>query len=159
MEYVDIIEEGKELEKQVGKEFGKLKKRKGKLDDAFHQGHQEAFEKIDCLKCANCCKTTSPLFREVDIKRLAKHLRMSETQFIKTYLRKDEEGDWVLQTAPCPFLNLDDNKCDVYDSRPGACREYPHTDRKNMYQILNLTQKNLTICPAVVHVVKKIINK
>jgi Fe-S-cluster containining protein len=60
----------------------------------------------------------------------------------------DEEGDWVLKTAPCHFLQ-DDNKCAIYEVRPLACREYPHTDRKNMQQILNLTLKNTLICPAV----------
>ncbi|MFB0925453.1 MAG: YkgJ family cysteine cluster protein, partial [Vicingaceae bacterium] len=39
----------------------KLKKSKPKsLDDTVHQLHEETFEKIDCLACANCCKTTSP---------------------------------------------------------------------------------------------------
>ncbi|MDP4953161.1 MAG: YkgJ family cysteine cluster protein, partial [Flavobacteriales bacterium] len=61
----------------------------------------------------------------------------------------------VLHTAPCPFLG-EDNKCSVYDSRPKACREYPHTDRKNMHQILNLTMKNTLVCPAVNLIVKKI---
>jgi hypothetical protein len=37
----------------------------------------------------------------------------------------------------------------VYEDRPKACREYPHTDRKRMYQILNLTHKNCEVCPVV----------
>ena len=37
--------------------------------------HEEAFAKIDCLQCANCCKNYSPRFKTPDVKRIAKHLR------------------------------------------------------------------------------------
>ena len=127
----------------------KLKKKNTKqVDLLFHELHDEVFEEIDCLSCANCCKTTSPIFRDVDIERLAKHLRKPVNEFTKSYLKMDNEGDWVLQTSPCPFLG-EDNYCSVYEWRPKACREYPHTDRKNMNQILNLSLKNTEICPAV----------
>ncbi|WP_332911960.1 YkgJ family cysteine cluster protein [Algoriphagus boritolerans] len=49
---------------------------------------------------------------------------------------------------PCPFLGAD-NKCLVYEDRPKACREYPHTNRKNMLGILDLSLKNTLVCPAV----------
>lgn len=128
------------------------------LDSLFHQEHEKAFRKIDCLACANCCKTTSPIFRDVDIRRLSKRLRMNESAFISAYLRMDSEGDYVLTTAPCPFLG-DDNYCSVYEDRPLACREYPHTDRKNMYQILPLTRKNMEVCPAVGEIMREIAKK
>lgn len=96
----------------------KLKKTKPKnLDEQFHQLHQEAFEQIDCLDCANCCKTTSPIFIQTDIDRLAKTFRMKSSQFIDEYLHRDADGDYVLNTAPCPFLGTD-NKCLVYEDRP-----------------------------------------
>ncbi|WP_226389154.1 YkgJ family cysteine cluster protein [Penaeicola halotolerans] len=130
----------------------KLKKSKPKtLDETFERHHDTVFEQMDCLTCANCCKTTSPLFIRTDIDRLAKTFRMSSVTFIDTYLRVDEEGDYVLQSSPCPFLG-EDNKCLVYEDRPKACREYPHTNRKKMHQILNLTLTNSTICPAVLQV-------
>lgn len=133
-----------------------LKKQRPKnLDDQFHELHYEVFEEVDCLKCANCCKTTSPLFLEPDIERLARVLKMKVSDFIQTYLRKDEEGDFVLQSAPCPFLAAD-NYCLVYENRPKACREYPHTNRKRMYQILDLTFKNTLVCPAVSRIVSKL---
>jgi Fe-S-cluster containining protein len=127
----------------------KLKNTKPKnLDATFHHLHEEAFQELDCLDCANCCKTTSPIFIQTDIDRLAKNFRMKSSQFIDEYLVRDEEGDYVLKTAPCPFLGAD-NKCLVYEDRPKACREYPHTDRKNMLGILDLTLKNTLVCPAV----------
>lgn len=119
-----------------------------RVDEAFAQAHEAVFEQMDCLQCANCCRTTSPLFREADIRQLARHLRMKEGDFVARYLHRDEDGDWVLNVAPCPFLGAD-NYCSVYDHRPRACREYPHTDRKAMHGILTLTLKNSEICPAV----------
>lgn len=131
------------------KYIGKIKKKRPKnLDTLFHEAHENAFEEIDCLKCANCCKTTSPIFRDVDIQRISKKLKMSSEAFEKKYLRKDEDNDWVLQSAPCTFL-MADNTCFIYDIRPQACREYPHTDRKRVIQIMDLTLKNAEICPAV----------
>jgi Fe-S-cluster containining protein len=136
-----------------------LKKIKSKkirhLDDVFHAAHEEAFEEIDCLTCANCCKTTSPIFYQKDIERVAKRLRMKPFEFIEKYLKIDEDKDYVLQQAPCPFLGSD-NYCSVYEDRPTACREYPHTDRKNMYQILDLTYKNTLVCPAVLRIVETV---
>ena len=117
----------------------RLRKVKSKeLDQKFEVNHHAAFEEIDCLECANCCKTTSPIFIQTDIDRLAKVFRMKSSQFIEEYLFRDEDGDFVLKSSPCPFLNQD-NKCLVYDSRPKACKEYPHTNRKNMHGILNLS--------------------
>jgi Fe-S-cluster containining protein len=134
----------------------KLKKSKPKnLDRVTHDAHDEVFEKIDCLDCANCCKTTSPTFYERDIDRLAKHLKIKPSAFIDQYLLKDDVGDYVLKEAPCPFLDYE-NYCMVYESRPTACREYPHTNRKRFYQILDLSLKNTEICPAVVDVFEKI---
>lgn len=130
----------------------KLKKVKNKvLDEMFESAHEEKFEKIDCLQCANCCKTTSPIFLQTDIDRLARVFRMKSSEFIDTYLYRDEEGDYVLNTAPCPFLH-EDNTCLVYEERPKACREYPHTNRKNMHGILELSLKNTLVCPAVLEI-------
>jgi len=132
-------------------------KKNRKVDDLFHHLHDKVFEKIDCLECANCCKTTSPIFYESDISRVSRALKMKVPEFIATYLHKDDDNDYVLNSAPCPFLGLD-NKCIVYENRPKACREYPHTNRKRMSQILNLTLKNTQICPAVHEIVKRIEN-
>jgi uncharacterized protein len=157
--YRDILQEGEKIKEQSAKFFKNNKLKGKKLDEVFHSEHEKAFREIDCLSCANCCKTTSPIFRDVDIKRISKSLKTSEKQFIQEYLYMDDEGDYVLNEAPCAFLDLDSNKCTIYEIRPLACREYPHTDRKNMHQILNLTQKNMDICPAVVKVVEAVLSK
>jgi hypothetical protein len=143
-------------EKKTNKKFfSKLKVRPPKdLDERFHNLHDDVFREINCLNCANCCKTTSPIFRDVDINRLAKHLGVKPGQLIEDHLHLDHEGDYVLNIAPCPFLGPD-NYCSVYEARPRACREYPHTDRKNMLQILPLTLRNTLVCPAVGEVMRR----
>ena len=139
------------------KKFLQSLKRKDprKVDDQFHRLHEEVFEETNCLECANCCKTTSPIFYQNDIERLAKGMRMKPGDFIGKYLRIDEDRDYVLQSSPCPFLDSD-NYCMVYEDRPKACREYPHTDRKKMVQITELTFKNTMVCPAVLEIVERL---
>ena len=134
--------------------FGQLRRKPPRnLDTTMQRLHDEEFQKTDCLQCANCCKTTGPLFTDTDIVRIAKKLKMKPQQFIARYLRVDEDKDYVLQTVPCPFL-ADDNYCNIYEIRPKACREYPHTDRRKFYQISDITQKNLSICPAAFRIVE-----
>jgi len=136
--------------------FDKLKRLTYKnLDTYFQEVHEEVFEKTDCLSCANCCKTTSPIFYNRDIERLAKHFKIKPGDFIELYLKIDEDKDYVLRQAPCPFLGTD-NYCSVYENRPNACREYPHTDRKKISQLLDLTYKNTFVCPAVLEITEQL---
>lgn len=135
--------------------FQNLKKiKKSKLDDVFRQFHEEVFEELDCLDCANCCKTTSPRLFMVDIERVSKANKISSRDFIDSYLSVDEDHDYIFKNQPCPFLDAD-NYCNIYRSRPTACKEYPHTNRKRMYQILEITLNNTLICPAVYLIVEK----
>ena len=136
--------------------FSKLKRNTPRdLDDTVQRLHDEAFEEIDCKTCANCCKTTSPIFRDNDIDRIAKHLRMRPSELIEEHLHLDEDKDYVLNFAPCTFLG-DNNLCRIYEVRPTACRQYPHTDRKNFHQVLDMTLKNTEICPAVYRIVEEL---
>ncbi len=158
MNLSNFAEEAKGKKPQLKKFIAGLKRKKlARLDDIFHSLHEEVFSEVDCLACANCCKTTSPVFIGADIERLAKYLRIRPSTFIDTYLKVDEDNDYVLQSAPCPFLGPD-NYCSVYEARPRACREYPHTDRKKMQQILDLTYRNTQVCPAVLQIVERLEN-
>ncbi len=143
-------------QKEHSKFLGQIKKRPPKnLDYLVQQTHDEVFSQIDCLQCANCCKTTGPLFTEKDIERIAHHLKMKAADFEQKYLKIDEDADKVLQNLPCHFL-LSDNTCSIYDLRPKACREFPHTDRKKIWQINHLTIKNTVVCPAAFEFVEKL---
>jgi Fe-S-cluster containining protein len=141
------------------KYFDKLKKKTPKnLDYVMQDLHEAEFRKTDCLKCANCCKTTGPFFTSADIERIAKHFKQKPQQFIDQHLRIDEDNDYVLKTVPCTFLDAE-NYCMVYDVRPKACREFPHTDRKKFNQITDLTLKNVVICPAAFNIVEEMKKK
>lgn len=124
-----------------------------KPDQVVHKAHAEAFEEIDCLACANCCRTTGPLLMAQDITRISKRLKLPEAAFVSQYLRVDEDGDRVFKTMPCPFLGSD-NYCMIYSDRPRACREFPHTDQPGQLNIVHLTRKNARICPAVSRIVQ-----
>jgi uncharacterized protein len=155
-EYLALVQQAIKQKKENEKAIKKLYNKKlHDLDNTFHSLHNETFEQIDCLKCANCCSTTSPIFYDVDIARLSQHLRLKPAQFIANYLHIDADGDYVLNSAPCPFLGTD-KYCSVYNARPKACREYPHTNRKNMYQITQLTYRNTMVCPAAASIVARI---
>lgn len=135
--------------------FIKLKKKPPKqLDYIMQELHEAEFKKTDCLKCANCCKTTGPLFTAKDIERISKHLKLKPKQFTEQFLLLDEDNDYVLQAVPCTFLGAD-NYCSIYEVRPKACREFPHTNRKKFQQITNLTLKNVAICPAAYNIVEE----
>ena len=156
MDIEKFRQQAKDQKKGNKKFLQKLKKQNSRdLDERFHETHEEVFEEIDCLDCANCCKTTSPIFIDKDIDRLAKYFRIRPSDFIEKYLHLDNENDYVLNSAPCPFLGSD-NYCAVYDNRPRACREYPHTDRRKIHQLLDLTFKNTLVCPAVLEIVNRL---
>lgn len=148
-EYQKKLDDAKKEKKSINKLYQSLAKKKPKdLDATIHQLHEETFEQIDCLNCANCCKTTGPLLTDKDIDRIAKHLRLKPQEFISRYLYIDEDEDYVFQKLPCVFLDSE-NYCMIYDVRPKACRAYPHTDQVKMHTIASLTAKNASICPAV----------
>ena len=134
----------------------RLKARKPKgLDKVTNHLHREAFSHINCLDCANCCKTLGPRIVQKDIDRISKFLNLKPDELIAQYLRIDEDGDHVFKSMPCPFL-ADDNNCLVYEVRPKACADYPHTDRRKIHQILDLTLKNTHTCPAVFEIVENL---
>lgn len=117
--------------------------------------HEEAFQKIDCLSCGNCCKNHSPRFKTTDIKRISKHMRMRESDFIHQYLKLDCDGDYVVRSSPCPFLGAD-NYCSIYENRPSDCARYPYTNEDVLLKRPQLTLKNATVCPAVFYVLEKL---
>lgn len=135
--------------------FSKNKKKLEGMDLLVHALHDKISERTDCFLCANCCRSLGPRITDKDVERMAKALRIKTSEVIKQYLKVDEDDDAVFQSMPCPFLGSD-NYCAIYDSRPKACREYPHTDRKRFYQIYNLSIKNASTCPIVYELMEQL---
>lgn len=156
MEYNKIIERAKSRKKQIKQLLDQLQKMSVKeVDTYYHEEHEVVFEEVDCIKCANCCKTTGPLFTSKDIERIAQYLRIRPSEFISRYLRVDEDKDYILKITPCIFLD-EQNYCSIYSIKPKACGEYPHTNRKNMKEISALTFQNSMMCPAVAKILENI---
>jgi Fe-S-cluster containining protein len=153
----DILHNWEQKTQTQQKNYRRLLERqdKNKLLKQLPDLHEEAFEKIDCLTCANCCKNYSPRFKTPDIKRISKHLKMKEGTFIEQFLRLDEEGDYVVKSTPCPFLQTD-HYCGIYEVRPSDCARFPYTDEDVLLKRTALTLKNSTFCPATYYVLEKI---
>lgn len=125
---------------------------------AIPELHEKAFNDIDCMQCAHCCKRYSPRFKQPDIKRISKALQLEESVLIEKYLRIDEDGDYVTHSVPCPFLG-NDNRCSIYEDRPSDCKRFPYTDEDIILKRPRLTLKNSTFCPIVVSVMEGLLEK
>lgn len=150
----DLIAEGKEHRKTNIAFLKKAKIKKG-VERLLPDLHDEAFEKVNCLDCGNCCRSISPRFKTPDIKKISKFLGIKESDLIHEYLRLDNDGDYVVKTTPCPFLNFD-NTCEIYEVRPGDCANYPYTDSGDFFKYPNTTAENTLVCPAVNVVMEKL---
>lgn len=153
----DILHNWEKKSREKQKVYKNYLQRANKNDvlKKLPQLHEEAFEKVDCLSCAACCKNYSPRFKTPDVKRISKHLGMKESTFIETYLRVDEDGDFVVKSSPCPFLGAD-NFCSIYDVRPSDCARFPYTDEDVIIKRQQLTLKNSTFCPIVYYVLERL---
>jgi Fe-S-cluster containining protein len=152
----ELQQEAKKKQKENTAFFRQLAaKSPGKVDAAFQDLHYEVFDEVNCLDCGNCCKSLGPRLTDADIRRITTVLKVKPSEFTSGYLRLDEDNDYVFRQMPCVFLS-EDNYCKIYNDRPRACRDYPHTDRRRMHQILDITLKNTATCPAVYEVVERL---
>lgn len=137
--------------------LGKIEKHPPRgLDSIAQQIDAEVWKEIDCLSCANCCKTMTPTFTKTDIKRIAAHLDMSAADFTKKWLEFDKkEGDWMNNKQPCQFLDPKTHFCSIYEVRPADCAGFPHLKKKKMTEYIHVHQQNISYCPATYLMVEK----
>jgi len=131
--------------------FDELKthsKSKKEIDTLAKQVHGEVFKRTDCLSCGNCCKSAPPIVTKFDIKRIASFLGESPKTIQRKYVIRDVDGESSFDTIPCRFLG-EDNYCSIYEARPEACRDYPHTESGQFTARRKLHSINKEICPAV----------
>ncbi len=130
------------------------------LDKKIAVLEKEVWQETDCLTCANCCKTMTPTFTNADMKRIAKHLKMSLVDFQTKWLKQERSGDrdWVNKTEPCQFLNLKDNKCSIYEVRPADCAGFPHLSKK-FKDYDHVHKQNVDLCPATYKLVEKMMSR
>jgi len=119
----------------------------------------KAYAQVDCLACGQCCRTTVTTFTIEDINKASKAIGISKKQFIHKYLFLDLDGQYTTISVPCPFLNLDDNKCKIYEARPHACSSFPHTDRKNFLARKKVHLENVKFCGITEYVLGGLMGK
>ena len=126
------------------------------LDSIIQGREKEVWLETDCLSCANCCKTMTPTFNPQDLKRISAHFKMSVEDFQKKWLRRERGGarDWLNKVEPCQFLNLNDNKCSIYEVRPADCAGFPHLSKK-FKDFVHIHKQNVEYCPATYKLVQK----
>lgn len=145
-----------EVKEQNKKLLGKLlKSNQKKLNQKAEEIHDSVFKEVDCLDCANCCKSIPPIINETDIRRISKYLGLKTSVFMSENITVDEDGDMVFNQSPCKFLATD-NKCAIYEVRPKACRQYPHTNNFEFSKNIRLHLPNSEYCPAVFHILEKL---
>ncbi len=119
------------------------------MDAMARATDKEVWTNIDCLTCANCCKTMTPTFIPSDIKRISAHLKMTPAAFKEKWLKTDEDnGDIVNVKQPCQFLDLKTNFCSIYEVRPLDCKGFPHLKKKDILDYTHVFTENLHRCPA-----------
>ena len=120
-----------------------------KIDETVQTVYGEVCRKIDCTECANCCREMQPVLIPADVKRLARHLKMTVKGFTTRYLKQAPEGEagHIFKSRPCPFLA--DNHCTVYEDRPRDCRSYPHLHRKGFVYRISQAVANYGVCPII----------
>jgi Fe-S-cluster containining protein len=117
------------------------------------------WKEVDCLGCANCCKTMTPTFTPADIKRISAHFGQSVEEFKEKWLYKERNtGDWLNKKQPCQFLDLKSNKCSIYAIRPADCAGYPHL-QKNIREYGHVHKQNVECCPATYQMVERMMEK
>lgn len=131
----------------------KLKPRKP-VDKLAKAVHTEVFSEINCVRCANCCRTLKPEFRPKDIASASIHLNISEDDLKAQYLQQNAQGNWETRTLPCPFLS-ENGFCGIYPVRPGDCSGFPHTDKSNFAARSWTHAENVRTCPAVFEILER----
>ena len=153
----------KKFAKKADKKKDKLIKFLNKLDkivpedmpELVAEVDKQVWEDIDCLECANCCKTMTPTYNKADIARISKHFGMTPKAFKEKWLYKDKSGDWMNTATPCQFLGKD-NKCSIYEIRPEDCAGFPHHHKKE-FDLYNDTYiGNVPRCPATFELVSRL---
>lgn len=131
-----------------------------KLDQITAFVEKDVWKEVDCLSCANCCKSMTPTYTKGDMRRISTHFGMTVGEFKEKWLYKERgTGDWMNRSTPCQFLDMKTNMCGIYDLRPIDCAGFPHLPKKKMVEYMHVHKQNLEFCPATYRMVEKIMEK
>ncbi len=125
------------------------------LDKLAEKIEKEVWQEVDCLSCANCCKSMTPTFTKKDIVRISAHFDQTPEEFKSKWLYLDNNGDWMNTRNPCQFLEKKTNMCSIYAIRPADCAGFPHLAKKKMVEYIHVHKQNVEYCPATYKMVEK----
>lgn len=105
--------------------------------------------KYDCSKCPGyCCSYDQIEISAHDVKRLAKHLGLTQAATEQRYTKMDD-GKIVLRhhadesfKSICVFFDSEHRRCTVYEARPHTCRTYPYGPRCGYYEFLKFEREH-----------------
>lgn len=84
---------------------------------------------FSCKGCGICCKEEGYVFfSSDDISRASRFLSVTPVNFIKEYLKYNENLGYyieVLKSVPCLFLD-DKNHCKIHEAKPWQCKTFPY---------------------------------
>ena len=104
--------------------------------------------KFSCISCGRCCKNRGIELELSEIKKIASHLRMKLTQFMKKYIetrnidriKKSIQHDYRIKKKAyflkiirddgiCVFNEIKGalSRCTIYPVRPNICQLFPFT--------------------------------
>jgi uncharacterized protein len=125
------------------------------LDEKVHRISTYITSKIDCTKCANCCKAVEPGITEEEITKLANLKNLSGEIFEREFTKKEPPtGITFLHRQPCTFLK--DHLCTIYENRPASCSDYPHLQQPRFKFRIKAMMENYKICPIVFNTVEQL---
>ncbi len=129
--------------------------RSEELDALVHGLYRDISSQINCLDCANCCRSILPSLSPSDITDLASGLGVSKSELSQRYLTtRGDQNTRTFNATPCPFLS--GNQCTVYAFRPQACRSYPHLHKRSFVHRLIQVVENCAVCPIVFNVYEEL---
>lgn len=119
----------------------------------LHRIAAEVAAQIDCQQCAACCRETRVDVSDAELAEIAGDLKQSPEDVIALYTEPDPaDGRRVLKQVggQCVFLD-GSNLCIVYESRPKACREFPHLEAEEVSLGARMSSvcRNAWFCPIV----------
>ena len=109
----------------------------------------EILQRFECQGSGNCCRAVGHVYvTDQNIREMAVILNMLPFQFIQQFVIK--ENGWVLiahgSFRPDCFLDPQ-NRCQVYEARPAACRSYP--DWPSIWASDQALLKEADACPGL----------
>lgn len=83
---------------------------------------------IDCTACANCCRHSIVRITDEEIAAIASDLGLAVADAEHRYTEPDPEDSSrrILKSTHDGCVFLDGNLCLIYETRPQACRDFPH---------------------------------